>query len=104
MVETAWTWATPWWWTLVIINRFNVIICLVLFVKSAKIKDVLNEKYLKYMRLFGLLYCLVALYRSIFVSRYLTQLAWFGGIGDFWGDVRRSFCIRRTIRAHLGAM
>ena len=80
MLQPEWTWATPWWWTLVIINIINVIICLVIFVKSAKAKDILNEKYLKYMRIFGLLYCFVALYRSIFVSRYLTQLAWFDTI------------------------
>jgi hypothetical protein len=80
MLQTEWTWATPWWWTLVIINIINVIICLVIFVRSAKAKDVLNERYLKYMRIFGLLYCFVALYRSIFVSRYLTQLAWFDTI------------------------
>ena len=34
----------------------------------------------------------------------MTQLAWFSRISDFWGDLSRSFCIRRTIRAHLGAM
>lgn len=80
MLQTEWTWATPWWWSLVIINIINVILCIVIFVKSAKSKDKSNEKYLKYMRIFGLLYCLVALYRSVFVSRYLTQLAWFDTI------------------------
>lgn len=80
MLQTEWTLATPWWWTLVIINIINISICIVIFVKSAKAKDLLNEKCLRYMRIFGLLYCLVALYRSIFVSRYLTQLAWFDTI------------------------
>ncbi len=80
MLQAEWTWATPWWWTLVIINIINVFICLVIFVKSANTKDILNEKYLKHMRIFGLLYCFVALYRSIFVSRYLTQLGWFDTI------------------------
>ena len=34
----------------------------------------------------------------------MTQKAWFSIIRDFWGDLSRSFCIRRTIRAHLGAL
>ena len=34
----------------------------------------------------------------------MTQMAWFSIISDFWGDLSRSFCIRRTIRAHLGAL
>ena len=34
----------------------------------------------------------------------MTQKAWFSRISDFWGDFSRSFCIRRTIRAHLGAL
>ena len=34
----------------------------------------------------------------------MTQKAWFSIISDFWGDLSRSFCIRRTIRAHLGAL
>jgi hypothetical protein len=77
MALTEWTWATPWWWALVIINIINVIICVVIFVKSSKSKEILNKKYLKIMRIMGLLYCLIALYRSIFVTRYLSQLAWF---------------------------
>ena len=34
----------------------------------------------------------------------MTPNAWFSIIGDFWGDLGRSFCIRPTIRAHLGAL
>ena len=34
----------------------------------------------------------------------MTQKAWFSIISDFWGDLSRSFCIRRTIWAHLGAL
>ena len=30
--------------------------------------------------------------------------AWFSLISDFWGDLSRSFCIRLTTRAHLGAL
>ena len=31
----------------------------------------------------------------------MTQEAWFYIMGDFWGNLSRSFCIRRTIRARL---
>ena len=34
----------------------------------------------------------------------MTQKARFSIISDFWCDLSRSFCIRRTIRAHLGAL
>jgi hypothetical protein len=34
----------------------------------------------------------------------MTQKAGFSIISDFWGDLSRSFCIRRTSRAHLGAL
>ena len=34
----------------------------------------------------------------------MTQKARFSIKSDFWGDLSRSFCVRRTIRAHLGAM
>ena len=34
----------------------------------------------------------------------MTQKAWFYRFSNFWGDLSRSFCIRRTIRAHLGAL
>ena len=34
----------------------------------------------------------------------MTQKAWFSIIGDLWGDSSRSFCIRRAIRAHVGAL
>ena len=34
----------------------------------------------------------------------MTPKAWFSVISDFWGDLSRSVCIRRTIRAHLGAL
>ena len=34
----------------------------------------------------------------------MTQMAWFSIISDFLGDLSRSSCIRRPIRAHLGAL
>ena len=34
----------------------------------------------------------------------ITQKAWVSIISDLWGDLSRSFCIRRAIRAHLGAL
>ena len=34
----------------------------------------------------------------------MTKTVWFSIISDFWGDLSRSFCIRRTIRTQLGAL
>jgi len=80
MPSTEWTWAWPWWWSLVIINIINFTLCIIIFVRSVKSGDTENRTYLRTMRILGLIFCLVSAYRSVFVSRYLTQLAWFDTI------------------------
>ena len=74
--DTTWTWAWPWWGTLVAINVINVIVCIVLFVRSKKDNNPSDANYLRMMRTMGLIFVAVAFYRSIFVSSYLRQLAW----------------------------
>jgi len=76
-IETDWTWAGYWWGTLVAINVINVIICVFLFIRSRKDKNRADAGYLRLMRTMGLIFVSVALYRAIFVSSYLRQLAWF---------------------------
>jgi len=78
--DTAWTWAWPWWGTLVAINVINVIICIVLFIRSKKDHDPAAANYLMMMRTMGLIFVAVAFYRSIFVSGYMRQLAWFDSV------------------------
>ncbi len=78
--ETNWTWAWYWWGTLVAINVIQVIIGIFLFLRSRKDNDPGDARYLTMMRTMGLVFVGVALYRSIFVSSYLEQLAWFDSV------------------------
>jgi hypothetical protein len=80
IIEAGSTWAWYWWGTLVAINVINVIICVVLFIRSQKDKNRADAGYLSLMRTMGLIFVSVALYRSIFVSSYLRQLAWFDSV------------------------
>jgi hypothetical protein len=78
--ETTWTWAWYWWGTLVALNVIHVIIGIFLFVRSRKNNDPVDANYLRIMRTLGLIFISVAFYRSIFVSSYLRQLAWFDSV------------------------
>jgi hypothetical protein len=73
--QIAWAW--PWWSTIVIINIINIIICGILYSKSINQNHVDKSNYLKAMRVMGLVFVIVALYRAVFVSKYLNQMAWF---------------------------
>ncbi len=75
-------WAWPWWSTIVAINIVNIIICAKIYSKSIKEWSDDNSTYLKTMRVMGLVFVLVALYRAVFVSKYLTQLAWFDTLAN----------------------
>jgi hypothetical protein len=79
-IEADWTWAWSWWGTLVAINVINVIICVFLFIRSRKDKNRADAGYLRQMGTMGLIFVSVALYRSVFVSSYLRQLAWFDSV------------------------
>lgn len=78
--ETAWTWAWYWWGTLVALNAIQLIICIFLFIRSRKNNNPVDAKYLRIMGTMGLIFVTVAFYRSIFVSSYLRQLAWFDSV------------------------
>ena len=78
--ETTWSWAWPWWGTLVAINVVNVMVGIVLFIRSARDDNPANAGYLRMMRTMGIVFVCVAFYRSIFVSSYLEQLAWFDSV------------------------
>lgn len=82
MTETEWTWAWNWWSALVAINIVNLIACCVLFSRSRKSGDLEHTHYRKLMRNFGAIFILVAVYRAVFVSSYLNQLAWFDTIAN----------------------
>ena len=77
---TAWAW--PWWSVIVAINALNVVLCILVFRRSLSPKDGSDSVYRRRMRIMGVIFTLVAAYRSIFVSRYLTQMAWFDSIAN----------------------
>ena len=72
-------WAWPWWGTMVAINVVNFAVCWWIFYKSRQNSSLEpeNAKYRKQTRIFGAIYCSVALYRSMFVSSYPERLVWF---------------------------
>ena len=79
--ETAWTWAWSWWGTLVVLNILQAIIAFYLYYRSRKFGSNSDDAgYFRLMRTMGLVFVCVALYRSIFVSSYLRQLAWFDSV------------------------
>ncbi len=77
--ETAWAW--PWWMAMGRINVVNVAVCAVCYRRSANTPDG-HTAYMRRMRFMGLVFALVALYRAIFVSRYLYQYAWFDTVAN----------------------
>jgi len=74
------TWAWPWWTVIVFINIINLTVGGLIYSRSLHPKDGSEEKYRKRMRIMGVIFILVAAYRSVFVSRYITQLAWFDSV------------------------
>ncbi len=76
----TWTWAWPWWAGIVGINVINLIIGIYIYIRSKKRNDGELNSYQKTMRIAGIIFLSVAFYRSIFVSNYLLQLAWFDTI------------------------
>lgn len=67
---------------MVCINLVNFIAGLFIYRYSAGLPASNQSIYLKIMRSLGLIFISVALYRSIFVSSYLEQLAWFNSIAN----------------------
>jgi hypothetical protein len=79
MTELSWSW--PWWTIMVTVNVINLALCVRFFRQSASAPDG-QTVYLRRMRVLGLIFTLVALYRAVFVSRYLYQYAWFDTIAN----------------------
>jgi hypothetical protein len=79
MLDDLWPWT--WWGIIVAINVGNVALCISLFRRSHREPDG-QTAYVRWMRIMGLIFTLVAMYRSVFVSRYLYQYAWFDSIAN----------------------
>ncbi len=74
------TWAWPWWTVIVFINVINLSVGALVYKRSLHPKDGSAGTYRRRMRIMGIIFILVAAYRSVFVSRYITQLAWFDNV------------------------
>lgn len=72
---TAWAW--PWWTVMVLINAVNLMLCAWVFRRTAGSVDEPDWRYRKWMRILGVTFTIVGAYRSVFVSSYSTQMAWF---------------------------
>src|SRR5262245_1426161 len=80
MSEQTWSWAGPWWGTLVALNAVSLLAAVYLFARPIRNVQPGDLGYVKIMKTMGLIFAVVALYRSIFVSSYLHQLAWFDSV------------------------
>ncbi|MCP5059914.1 MAG: FAD-dependent oxidoreductase [bacterium] len=75
-------WIEPWWTVMVSLNVLGFVLCLLLFRHSASAPPDRYNGYRKTMRTLGLIFVCVALYRTVFVSSYLEQLAWFDTVAN----------------------
>ncbi len=82
MSSSCTDWAWPWWTVIVMINAVNLVVCAVVYRRSLNPKDGSDAAYRKRMRIMGVIFTLVAVYRAIFVSRYTPQLAWFDSLAN----------------------
>ncbi len=76
---------------MVVINSCNLALCALFYRRSMCAVDG-RTAYRRAMRLMGLVFALVALYRAVFVSRYLTQMAWFDTLANS-SLIIRSFAV-----------
>ena len=75
-------WAWPWWTVIVLINIINLGICAVVYKRSLNPRDGSDAVYRKRMRIMGVIFVLVAAYRAVFVSKYISQIAWFDSFAN----------------------
>jgi hypothetical protein len=77
---TAWAW--PWWTAMVLISAVNLTLCVRVVLRTADSVDEPDWNYRKWMRILGVAFVIVGAYRSVFVSRYSTQMAWFDTVAN----------------------
>jgi hypothetical protein len=82
MNEITTSWAWPWWSIIVTVNMIQLVFCIYYVISKRNKSSVKLDGYGKAMIILGLIFTVVGAYRSIFVSRYLTQLAWFDTIAN----------------------
>jgi hypothetical protein len=77
MVSDATVWAWPWWWALVTVAALNLFVLVLILVKTDPSDSEGYEAYRRTLKVLGTIFVSVGIYRSVFVSGYLYQLAWF---------------------------
>lgn len=82
MQDDATAWAWPWWTVMVLINAVNLMLCARILLRTAGSVEDPDWKYRKWMRILGVTFTIVGAYRSVFVSRYSTQMAWFDTLAN----------------------
>ncbi|MEN8251749.1 MAG: hypothetical protein ABFS32_22710 [Bacteroidota bacterium] len=82
MSDSYTDWAWPWWSVIVAINAINILVLAMVYKRSIYPKGGHDSIYRKRMRIMGVIFTLVGAYRAIFVSRYITQMAWFDSIAN----------------------
>jgi hypothetical protein len=72
------TWDVLWSIIMIVINSINFLLAISIFRQSKKwsFQEQEQTKYFTYLRIMGLIFVSVALYRSVFVSSYPNRLAW----------------------------
>ncbi len=82
MHDDATAWAWPWWTVMVLISAVNLMLCVRVVLRTAGSVDAPDWKYRKWMRIMGVTFTIVGAYRSVFVARYSTQMAWFDTLAN----------------------
>jgi hypothetical protein len=82
MIASNTNWAWPWWSIVVSINAIQLVVCLILARRVLNQSDDASRAYVKRMVVMGLIFTGVAAYRSVFVSRYFSQMAWFDCVAN----------------------
>ncbi len=67
---------------MVSVNAVNLVVCAWVYRRSLEPGDGCDAVYRKWMRIMGLVFTLVGAYRAVFVSRYITQMAWFDSVAN----------------------
>ena len=75
-------WDVIWWNIMVVISGVNLLLAVFMFARSLKMKKVEpdNSRYFLILRLMGILFVSVAMYRSVFVTSYPDRLVWFDSL------------------------
>ena len=81
-MSNAESWVVVWKISLIILNALCFILALILYISSKKRDRVQPEEihFTRLVRILGLVFVSVALYRSVFIARYDGRLAWYNTV------------------------